>query len=195
MKIKLLFTSLFVFIFLSGCNVSKDLTSAYNMTQCKYSYKSISGLTISGMNLSNGFSAAYIPKLTSILSGNASSIPLNFTLNLNVNNPNQSQAVLNGLQYIISIDDVQFTTGKVNQSLNIEAGSTQILPLTIGVDVATLMKGESKSAIQNITKNFIGIGSKESKVTVQLKPTFVIGGQPISSPVYIPVSFSFGGKK
>ncbi len=195
MKIKLLLTSLFVFIFLSGCDVSKDLTSAYNMTQCKYSYKSISGLTVSGMNLSNGFSAAYIPKLTSFLSGSASSIPLNFTLNLDVNNPNQSQAVLNGLQYIISIDDVQFTTGNVNQSLNIKAGETQVLPLTIGVDVATLMKGESKSAVQNITKNFIGIGGKESKVTVQLKPTFIIGGQPITSPVYIPVSFSFGGNK
>ncbi len=194
MKLKLLFTSLLIFFFLSGCDVTKDLASAYNITQCKYSYKSISGLTLSGMNLSNGLSVTNIPKITSILSGTANSIPLNFTLNLDVNNPNQTQALLNGLQYIISIDDVQFTTGVVNQSLNIKAGETKVLPLTIGVDLATLMKNESKSAVQNIAKNFIGIGSEKSNVTVQLKPSFSVGGRLVTSPVYIPVSFSFGGK-
>lgn len=184
---------LVVFTF-TGCGVTNELTGAYNMTQCKYNYKSISNLTVSGMNLSNGISALNIPKLTSILTGNASSIPLDFTLNLDVNNPNQTEALLHGLQYVISVDDVQFTTGTLNKSLNIAAGGTQTLPLTIGVDVATLMKNNSKDAVTNIVKNFVGIGSNKSNVTVQLKPTFMIGSVPITSPVYIPVSFSFGGK-
>lgn len=189
-----------IFIFLAivatliSCDsVQKSLTSSYNMINCKYSYKSISGLSISGMNLSNGLSVTSIPKITSILTGTASSIPLNFTLNMDVNNPNQSAAMLNGLQYIISIDDIQFTTGSVNQALNIGAGQTQTLPLTIGLDLATLMKSNSKDAVVDIAKNFIGIGSKKSNVTVQLKPTFMIGSIPVTSPAYIPVSFSFGG--
>lgn len=189
-----------IFIFLAivatliSCDsVQKSLTSSYNMINCNYSYKSISGLSISGMNLSNGLSVTSIPKITSILTGTASSIPLNFTLNLDVNNPNQSSAMLNGLQYIISIDDIQFTTGSINQALNIDAGQTQTLPLTIGLDLATLMKSNSKDAVVDIAKNFIGIGSKKSNVTVQLKPTFMIGSVPITSPAYIPVSFSFGG--
>jgi hypothetical protein len=57
------------------------------------------------------------------------------------------------------------------------------------------MKSHSKSAVENIVKNFIGIGSEPSKVTVQLKPSFRVGEQLFSSPLYIPVSFSFGGKK
>jgi LEA14-like dessication related protein len=101
--------------------------------------------------------------------------------------------MLNGLQYIISIDDIQFTTGSVNQALNIGAGQSQILPLSIGVDLATLMKSNSKDAVVDIAKNFIGIGNKKSNVSVQLKPTFMVGNVPITSPVYIPVSFSFGG--
>lgn len=178
----------------SGCSVTNELAGAYNMTQCKYSYNSISNLTVSGMNLSSGISALNAVKLTSLLTGNSSSIPLNFTLNMNVNNPNQTSALLHGLQYVISIDDVQFTTGTVNQSLNIAAGATQTLPLTIGVDLASLMKNNSKDAVVNIAKNFVGIGSSKSNVTVQLKPTFLLGNVPITSPIYIPVSFSFGGK-
>jgi LEA14-like dessication related protein len=176
---------------LTGCS---SLQSTYNMINCDYSYKSITGLTISGMNLSNGLSVTSIPKITSILTGTASSIPLNFTLNLDVKNPNQSAAMLNGLQYVISIDNIQFTTGSINQTLNVPAGQTQTLPLAIGFDLATLMKSNSKDAVVDIAKNFIGIGSKKSNVTVQLKPTFMIGNVPVTSPAYIPVNFSFGRK-
>ena len=195
MKLKLFsifFTVLFSF---SGCDtLTKEALGAYNLSKCNYEYNSISGLTLSGMNLSSGISALNIAKLTAIFSGQTQSIPLNFTLNLNVSNQGQSAAILHGLQYIVSVDNVQFTSGAVNQSLNIPAGGKQILPLTIGVDLATLMKNESKNSVERIAKNFIGIGSEKSNVSVQLKPTFLIGNQQITSPVYIPVNFSFGGK-
>lgn len=182
-------------IIMVGCDASKSLSGAYNMINCNYNYRSISGLTISGMNLSNGVSLTQIPRITSILTGSATSIPLDFTLNLDVNNPNQSAALFNGMSYILSIDGVQFTTGMVNQTMNIAAGQTQNLPLTIGVDLATLMKNESKDAVTNIAKNFLGIGSKKSEVNLQIKPTFMIGNVPVQSPIYIPVKFSFGGGK
>ena len=101
--------------------------------------------------------------------------------------------MLNGLQYVVSIDDIQFTTGSINQALNIAAGQTQTLPISIGVDLASLMKSNSKDAVLNIAKNLAGIGTQESNVNVQLKPTFMIGTVPVTSPMYIPVNFSFGG--
>lgn len=194
MKIKLCVLYILVLTLFTGCNVGKDLTGAYNMTQCKYDYKSISNLTISDMNLSKGISVLNIPKITSILSGKATSIPLNFTLNLDVNNPNQSAALLHGLQYVVNVDDIELTTGVVNQALNIPAGGNQMLPITIGTDLGELMQKHSKKSIENIAKNFLGLSDQKSKVTVQLKPTFMIGGRAITSPHYIPVSFEFGGK-
>jgi len=195
MKLKLLaFLFSFTFLF-SGCgSVGEGLNSAYNITKCEYNYKSISNLSLSGMNLSNGINVTSIPKILGILNGSASSIPLDFTLNLDVKNPNTTAAALNGLQYIISIDDVQFTTGRVNQSLNIAGGASQTLPLNIGVDLATLMQNNSKTAVTNIAKNFLGIGNEKSNVSLQIRPTFMIGNQPITSPVYIPINFAFGGK-
>jgi LEA14-like dessication related protein len=195
MKSKLFGLCLSIVLMFAGCGTIGDsLLGAYNVTRCDYSYKSISNLMLSGMNLSSGLSATNITKIVSLLSGTATSIPLNFTLNLDVKNPNSTAAALSGLQYIINIDDMQFTTGQVNQALNIASGATQTLPLNIGVDLASLMQGNSKTAVANIAKNFLGIGSDKSNVTVQLKPTFMVGNTPITSPSYIPVSFSFGGK-
>jgi LEA14-like dessication related protein len=182
-------------VVLTGCNVLQSGLSAFNLANCDYKYKSISNLKISGIDLSNGLSVLAIPQIVSILSGNASSIPLNFTINMDVKNPNSGVAAFQALQYIISVDDVQFTTGNFDQPFSVNAGETKGLPMTIGLDIAQLMKSNSKSSIENIVKNFIGIGSEPSKVTVQLKPSFKVGEQLFSSPMYIPVSFSFGGKK
>lgn len=193
---KRIFALLVIVATLVSCDsVQQGLKSTYNMINCEYNYKSISGLSVSGIDVSNGLSLTAIPKITSILTGSATSIPLNFNLNLDVKNPNQSAAMLHGLQYILSIDGIQFTTGSINQSLNIGAGQTQTLPLSIGVDLASLMKSNSKDAVVDIAKNFLGMGSKKSEVSLQLKPSFNVGGTTIASPVYIPVSFSFGGTK
>ncbi|NDV59742.1 LEA type 2 family protein [Bacteroides sp. 519] len=181
--------------FLSGCDVAKQMSGAYNVINCKYDFNSISNLNLAGINVNEGLSFTNIAKATSILSGNASSIPLNFTLNLNVENPSQSAAFLNGLDYILSIDNIQFTTGSLSQTLNVPGNGTGILPLSIGFDLATLLKGDTKDAVVGITKNFLGIGSQKSNITFQIRPTFVIGNISVPSPAYIPVSFAFGGKK
>lgn len=194
MKKRILALCMLFSVLVSCDSIQQGLSSTYNMINCEYNYRSISGLTVSGMNLSNGLSVTSIPKITSILSGTATSIPLNFTLNMDVKNPNQSAAAFNGMQYILSIDGIQFTSGSVNQSMNIASGETKTLPITIGVDLATLMKNNSKDAVVDIAKNFIGIGTKESKVSLQIKPTFMIGTTAVASPVYIPINFSFGGK-
>lgn len=195
MKKRLIAILLFAITFIS-CDVAKQQASGmYNLVNCQYSFNSISGLSISGMNASNGLSLTSIPKVTAILSGTATSIPLDFTLNLDVKNPNSSAALLNGMDYSIKIDNIEFTRGSVNQAFNIPGGQTQVLPISIGCDLATLMKQNSKSAVTEIAKNIIGIGSKESNVSVELRPTFKVGDSKITSPFPIPVSFSFGGKK
>lgn len=193
MKYSLYAIICFCVILFSGCGSGSGLTSAYNITKCEYKYKSIADLTFSGMNLSRGVSPLQIPQILALLNGSRSSLPLDFTLNLDVKNPNTSSAAFAGLEYILTVDNIKFTTGKVNHSMSIAAGETQGLPINIGVDLATLLKGESKSAVEGVTKNILGIGNKKSNVTIQIKPTFMMGGIPVTSPFYIPVSFTFGG--
>ena len=175
----------------SGCAALKN---AYNLANCDYRYHSIANLAISDMNVANGLTPLMIPKVLAILSGNASSIPLSFTLNMNVKNPNSGAAAFQSMNYFITIDDIRFTSGNFRQPFHVDAGDTKILPMDIGVDIMELMKNNSRSAVENIVKNFLGLSNTASKVTVHLKPSFKVGEQTFTSPVYIPVDFTFGGK-
>ena len=186
----LLVAVLFAF---SACDLVKQAQGAFNMTQCKYAYNSVSNLTLSNVDLANPNVLTLLPAVTSILTGNASSIPMGFTVNLNVTNPNKSEAMLNGLEYILKIDGVQFSTGSMSKSLNIAAGGTGTMPLSLSFDIASLLKSDSKNAVQNVVKNFVGLGSEKSQVSLSIKPTLKVAGRDVAAS-YIPIEFSFGGK-
>ena len=76
------------------------------------------------------------------------------------------------------------------EPFSVNAGQTKTLSVGIGTDVGRLFSGESRGAMMRILQNLVGWESKtQSTVTVQLRPTFNVGGVPITSPLYIPVSF------
>jgi LEA14-like dessication related protein len=134
-------------------------------------------------------------KILGLLTGSATSIPVGFTLNLDVKNPNATEAMLNGMEYVLAIDGIDFTTGALQQQLSVPAGTTGTLPLTMAFDVASLLKGETQNAVVNAIKNLIGMGSGEpSNVSLNIRPSFDVAGYQVVSPVFIPISFNFGGK-
>ena len=177
-------------ILLAGCDVMKQVGSAYMMTQCTYAYNSVSKLSIAGIDLSKKLSPMDLLKVTPLLTGTANSVPMNLTVGIDVTNPHQTEALLQGLQYILSIDGVQFTTGAVNDAVSVPATATRMMPLNLGFDLATLLSGSSKDAAVNIVKNIVGIGDTKSNVKFEIKPSFKVGSQIVSSPVYIPIEFT-----
>ncbi len=191
-KVILLLSLALTFI---SCDVTKNLAGAYSLSQCQYKYNSISGLTLSGIDLQNVTSLSSLNPLTAanlLAAFGKSSIPLQFTLNLNVMNPNYQPALLNGLQYIVEIDNVEMTSGSVNSKIQIATGQTIQLPINIAFDLKKAMSGQSGDAMKNMAYNFVGFGDKPTNVTIRLKPSLDIGGQLVPSPVYIPVSFTYG---
>ncbi|MDL2213834.1 hypothetical protein LJC72_06710 [Bacteroides sp. OttesenSCG-928-D19] len=194
MKIKITLLLLLLPL-LSGCDVAKQVGGVLNVVNCKYDYNSIANINLAGIEVNQGLSITNIARATTLLSGKQASVPLNFTLNLDVTNPNQSAAFLNGLDYILSIDDIQFTTGSLSQTLNVPGGGKGLLPLTIGFDLAGLLTSDTRDSVTGVIKNFLGLGDSKSNVTLQIRPTFLVGNVAIPSPAYIPVSFAFGGKK
>jgi hypothetical protein len=178
-----------------SCDVAQQVMGTYNLTQCKYEYNSISGLTLGGINLQNVSSITSLnpvsaANLLTAFSSDKGSLPLNFTLNLNVTNPGVQAALLNGLGYILEIDGQEMTQGVLNNQLQIGAGQKASLPISMAFDLKKVMSGQSLEAIKALAFNFAGIGSSSSNVTVKLQPSLVVGGQTYKSPTYIPVSFT-----
>lgn len=178
-----------------SCDVAKQAQGAYNMVNCKYEYQSLNNLMVSGINVSKGLSLMDAPKILGVLTGDKSSVPLGFTVNLGVTNPNATEAMLNGLEYVLAVDGIDFTSGALGNQLSIPAGGTGTLPLAMAFDIATLLKGDTHDAVANVVKNFVGLGNEPSNVTLNIRPSFNVAGYKVTSPVYIPISFSFGGKK
>ncbi len=179
---------------MTSCETTRQgVSSAYNMVNCKYDFRSLTNLSVAGIDPQN-MSLMDAPKLLGLLSGNTSSIPIGATVNLAVQNPNSTEALLNGLDYVLSIDGIDFTTGSVSQQLSVMPGQTGTLPLTVAFDIATFLKGESRDAVSGIVKNLMGMGTEPSNVTLNIRPSFDVAGYKVTSPVMIPVNFSFGGK-
>jgi len=186
--------SITLVIALCGC-LPGDMLKTYNMQKCEYSYKSTTNITIGGINVSNGISILDVPKILLLLDSQNKAIPLSFLLTLNVKNPNKDEAAFHGMMYKINIDGMDFTEGSVDEPFSVASGETKPLSLTIGTDIAELIKKNSKEAVINMVKNFIGLGNSQTKIHADIKPKFLMGNQVVTSPVTFPVDFTFGGKK
>lgn len=194
-KIFLCFAVIFA---LSGCDVLKQIGGAYNLSQCEYNYNSISNLQIAGINLGNGGSipAAKLASIATILSGggNFQNIPLSFSLNMDVKNPNPNAAFLNALDYSVIINDLEFTQGKMDIPIRIEPGLSQIVPLNMTIDLKNLMDRYSQPKVASTLNAFLGITPSPTTVKVNIWPKVMVGNTPIKSPAAIPIIFNFGGK-
>ena len=186
-------------LFMYSCDVVQQIGGAYNLLQCKYDYNSIDNIQIAGINLGKGKSVSVlqIASLTTILSGGTlQNMPLSMVINLDVANPNEkASAFLNGMDYEIELNDMELTSGKLDTPVRIEPGGSQVVPLSIGVDLKNLMNRYSKEKVSGEMSRFIGITPGETKVTVKLWPKVLIGNTPIKSPAHIPVTFYVGKKK
>jgi len=121
--------------------------------------------------------------------------PLNFTLNVEVKNPNPGTAGLTKLDWILFIDDIQMVSGVNEQRVQIPGnGGTGTIPLTIGVNLKEVLKGKSGDAIANFGLNLAGAGNKPTRITLKAKPTIMVGSQYIAYPGYLTVQNEFTSK-
>lgn len=192
---KIFLLSLLIFA-LTSCDVLNQIGGAIQLSQCDYKYNSINNMQLAGINLGDGssISLSNFASLSSILTGgNMQSIPFSMTLNMDVKNPNQSAAFLNALDYAIEVNDMEFTTGKMDIPIRVEPGQTTVLPLSIGVDLKNLINRYSRDRVAKEMSGFLGLSSDETRVTVKLWPRVMVGNTPIKVPAPIPVVFTFGG--
>ncbi|MFA6701894.1 MAG: LEA type 2 family protein [Dysgonamonadaceae bacterium] len=184
-------------ILLQGCNVLNQIGGAYNLSQCEFKYNSIDNIQLAGIDLGNtsSISVTNLAKISTILSsGQLQTIPFNMVLKMDVKNPNEFEAFLNALDYVVEINDMEFVMGKLNTPIRIAAGKSNIMPIPVAVDLRSLMNRYSKEKVNSVMSSFLGISSDKTKVTVKLWPTIMIGETPLKSPAAIPVEFTFGGK-
>src|SRR5260221_2884638 len=93
---------------LCGCSILKQYGQMATFSKCEFRLESVEGTTLGGIPIQGvtqvsdlGF--VNLAKLQTLLSGGT--LPLEFTLNIEVKNPNSSVAAMNKLAWILYLDD------------------------------------------------------------------------------------------
>jgi len=191
---KILTLSLVLFAMVS-CDAIK---SAYQLKNCEYSYNSISGIKVAGIDFSSTSSVlqvANIAKIASLIATNFKEMPLEMTVNVNVKNPGEIAAAISNVEYAVNIDNLDVATGDLQKSFRVEPGKTAVLPLGVKADLAHLLNKDNRSQVIAIVKNFAGMTDQASTIKLSLRPVLLKqGGSSIKMPA-VPVTFKYNGKK
>ncbi len=195
-KIKILL--LVVIVLLTSCDVMKNLNGLANFARCDFRLNTIDNIKLAGVNIQkvnnlSQLSIIDIANITASLANNT--LPLEFTLNIDVRNPNNQQAIMNGMAWILLIDNIEMTRGQMNQRIVVMPNNqVATMPVQMLVDLKKVLTGKSLDAVKNFGFNLAGAGNRPSRVTLRVKPTIVINGFAIQYPDYITVNNDFGGK-
>lgn len=183
-------------LMLTSCTAVKQLVQLKN---CNYSYNSISDISVAGMDFSGeGNSsilgiASNVAKITQIISGNFSDLPLTMTVNVNVANPGTETAAIKHLKYGLTIDGLDVATGKITEPLSVAPGQTVVYAVPVSTNLGNLLNEENRATVLQIIKNFTGISSEQSTIKVKLTPSIEAGNSALTLPS-IPVTFKYGKK-
>ncbi len=119
-------------------------------------------------------------------------LPLSFTLNVEVRNPNPAMAALNGLEYLAFIDDVEVARGQLDRRIEIPAnGGITTIPLRLSTDLIDILKKDSRQALVNFGLNLADAGNRPTRVSIKVKPTILVGAMEINYPGYFTVKHDF----
>lgn len=187
----LLLTAIMVF---SSCRTIRELKS---LSKCQFRIQSIRNTKLAGINIQNlrsytDLSFAQGAKVTAAyLSGN---LPLQFTMDVQVKNPNQELAALNRLDWIALFDQTELLQGTVSQRVAVQPnGGIATIPLSISCNVKKVLDRLKKDKALNSGFELADEQNRPKRLALKLKPSITVGkkGKSIPYPGYITVKKDF----
>jgi len=181
---------------ISRCSVSRQLTEAKALGDCRYAIKSADSVRISGYDIQqfrnmrnmNDFNPIKFPRIaTGLLTRN---IPLDARINLGITNPTNKNAAINQLEYRVLLAGQELFQGFLNQRIEVAPGGGQtIIPIRLNTNAYQLLTDDkTREAFTQFVSNLAGSDdSKPSRVTIKIKPTLGLGNKAIDYPGYITI--------
>lgn len=187
------YLTVFVTLCLIGCSVSKQVNEAKEFARCEFHIRSISQVYLAGEKI-DGIKSVNdlgLRKATKILTAAATgSLPLTFNVIVASHNPNDTEAGINQLEWILLVDQQEWLKGKLDQAVHIAPDSSAEFPVAVSVDLKQSLHGKTKEALLNLAFNLSGENQKQSDIILKIKPSVVIAGKIIEYPGYVDIPFT-----
>lgn len=183
-------------LLVSGCaSVMEEVGRMATLSRCQFRIASLGNTRLAGVPLQGGEPGDLnLPDLARIQSAFSSgTLPLRFTLNLEVKNPNSSPAGLSRMEWVAFVDDQRLTSGSLEKSVTIPPrGGVGTLPLEVALDLKQTMSGKTLDSLIRLALNVAGQGSEPSKMKLEIKPSITVEGRAIDYPGVITVTREYG---
>jgi len=197
MKIKM-FPGLLVLVILIqsmvSCEVTKQAKTAINLANCEFRLVSAENILVAGIQVDayTSLKDVGVADFAMIMGAlTQPELPLSLILNIEVKNPNPAPAGINGIEYIIFIDDIQIVAGSFMQPITVPPSSSAVISVPLNTDLKQALKGKSMDAIFNFGFNLAGVSHVPTRFKVKLKPSILVGTSMLSYPGYITVKTEF----
>ena len=184
-----------VFFSFSSCAILDQGKEMKTFAKCEFRLKNIDNLLLAGVDVQDvqsmsdlSFTEASQISMTAL----KGELPLTFTLNLEVKNPNDQKASLNGMYWILYIDDIEITEGRVGDKVTVPPdGGITTMPVDMQFDLFEVLSGKSSEAVMNFGLNLAGAGGYPSRVKLKIKPTIVVAMTKVNYPGYFTIEEEF----
>lgn len=197
MKKSLLIITILSAFILNSCDVLNQISQVAMLSKCQFRLSTLTNTKLAGVNVQNikSYKDMSLVDVTKVTAAYATgNLPLSFTLNVEVKNPNTTAAGMSKLDWILLIDDLEVLTGVTEQRITIPAnGGTAVLPLNLSFDLLKVIEARNVESLANFGLNLAGAGNRPTRVTLKAKPAIYVGSSPITYPDYITINNEFTG--
>lgn len=195
---KNLFLACLIVLSLGSCGINKQAQQIKALEKCDYRITDANDITIAGTDvrkLMDGKSVNTLSIPGIALGMLRKDIPLRAKLNLEISNPTNNLAAINNFDYIVLINRQEVFNGSVNQSVNIGAGQTTLVPVQVNANIYRFL---TDNKMLNDIGTFIGGATngseKKGLVTLKIRPSIKVAGGLVKYPSYITIDKEVSSK-
>lgn len=190
-KVKRIILILLVAVGLTSCDVLLQMHQMANFAKCTFDFDSVNSVQMLGVNLRKGMTKSdlnvgQLMQLTNALM--SKSLSVTFNVNLDITNPNSTDASMTKMDYILTLNDKRVISTTLDKQISVPANSSNVVTIPVTTDLFELFSGESADAIMNLAFKLAGASSDPVNVGIKVKPYITVGGQQLAYPDYITMS-------
>lgn len=184
-----------IFVTASSCgSFFKQMGAVKAFSECQFRIKEIKNVTLGGTPAGDLMKASALPVMLSQFS--AETLMLNFTIVIEVKNPNPVSASMNRVDWILVLDDIEMLRGVITEKVSLPPGPISIadMPMLIELDVKKMFSSRSARSMIKLTASLAGIGEQTTQIKMRVKPTLEIAGVDYELADYLDVSKEFSAE-
>lgn len=176
---------------LSSCEVLEQAQEYGRFMQCEFSLKSIEILELGGINISSISKPEDLDMMKLLALTNQvmnGSLPAKLKVNLNAKNNNTQKASISGLDWQLMLKENEFLNGNVNQQIEVQPNSMNILPINTNIDVLKLIDSKSLDQLLNfVFSKDKRLAFKDLGVGINVRPYYRLGTEVYKYPAYLKI--------